>query len=276
MSFKAKIRQLATEKGLTTQQVQQSYLLERFLVRLSKSQYQANFIVKGGYLIGRMVGLNSRATMDLDTTIKGFELTAENLAIIIEEILQMQVADSFTFEFIGVAEIREHDDYTGYRVKLLARYEKIQEPLTIDVTTGDVIIPKELEVHFPQLFDEGEISLLAYPLETVLAEKLETIVSRGTANTRPRDFYDVYILQKMKAEYINLGVLKEALAGTMTKRKTHHLLAEFPLILSEIQSSEVQQSQWQKYQQQYVYASDVAFQTVVESVITLLNQLKSS
>lgn len=214
MSFKAKIKQIAKEKGITTRQVQQNYLIEAFLTKIAKSEYQSSFIVKGGYLIGNIVGLDNRATMDLDTTIKGFELTPEKLTEIAKQLVQIPTEESFSFEFESVEEIRETDDYPGFKLKLIATFEKIKETVTIDVTTGDVITPKEINFNFQKIFSDEKIELLSYPLETILAEKIETILSRGIGTTRPRDFYDVYILSKMKKEEISFVTLLDALKNT--------------------------------------------------------------
>jgi predicted nucleotidyltransferase component of viral defense system len=175
----------------------QNYVLERLLERISLSEYKNNFILKGGFLISAIVGLDTRATMDLDTTIKGFDLTHESIRAIFEAVYKVQVADDMTFEILGTADIRKDNDYPGIRVNMKANYPPISVPLTVDVTTGDKITPREIEYTFSLMFDERSISIMAYNLETVLAEKLETVVSRGIANTRPRDFYDIFILWKL-------------------------------------------------------------------------------
>ena len=238
MSFKAKIKQIAKEKGITTQQVQQNHLIEAFLTKLSRSKYKRNFIVKGGYLIGGMVGLDMRTTMDLDATIKGFELTPDNLASIAKDIVGISTEESFEFEFQGIEEIRVIDDYPGYRIKLLATFEQIRELVTVDVTSGDVITPSEVGFNFKKMFSDDKIEILSYPLETILAEKIETILSRGIGTTRPRDFYDVYILSKLKLEQIDLGILRQAIKNTKEKRKSVFEFTEYRLILKELKGSD--------------------------------------
>lgn len=171
MSFKAKIKQISKAKGITTQQIQQNYLIEVFLSKLTKSEYKQNFIVKGGYLIGGIVGLDMRATMDLDTTIKGFSLTHERLLEIANDIVKIPTDESFEFTVEGVEDIRETDDYPGLKLKLIASFERIQEVVTIDVTTGDAITPKEVDFNFKKIFDDEKIELLTYPRETILRKK---------------------------------------------------------------------------------------------------------
>jgi len=191
MQLKAFIKKKAAEKNISAQLVMQNYMLERLLERISLSKYKHNFILKGGFLISAIVGLDTRATMDLDTTIKGFTLTHEAIREIFGEICTVEIADDVKFELGDISDIREGDDYPGIRVALKANYPPISVPLTVDVTTGDVITPREIEYTFSLLFDDRTISILAYNLETVLAEKIETVLSRSIANTRPRDFYDI-------------------------------------------------------------------------------------
>jgi len=270
MSFKSKIKQIAKEKGITTSQAQQNYLIEVFLMKLAYSEYSTNFIVKGGFLIGSLIGIDMRTTMDLDATLKGTELTIDNLERIIKEILTVQVETSFTLIYDKISEIREGDDYPGFRVKLKVQFEKINEFVTIDITTGDVITPKEMLFKFNRMFNDPDLILLTYPIETVLSEKIQTILSRGVASTRPRDYYDVYILSKLQKDNINSIMLKEAIINTCTKRKTKKVLDESSLIIKEILNSDFQREMWLKYQNQYKYARDTSFEEVVDAVKLLL------
>jgi len=276
MSFKAKIKQLAKEKGLTTAQIQQNYLIEIFLTQLAKSEYCDNFIVKGGYLIGSLIGIDLRTTMDLDATLRGIELTAMNLEKIVKEIIKIESDSSFTLFYDSITEIREINEYPGFRVKLNARYERISEVILIDVTTGDIITPKEMSFNFKKMFQECELNLLTYPIETVLSEKLQTILSRGVASTRPRDFYDVYILSKLKAEEIDYPTLKLSIDNTFEKRQTKIDNEEINLVLNEIVESEFQEQLWKKYQTQYPYAKETSFNEVVNSVKLLMERVSMS
>lgn len=273
MSFKTKIKQIALQKGITPQQVQQNYLIEVFLSKLAQSKYRDQFIIKGGYLIGGIVGLDLRATMDLDTTIKGFELNPENLLSIAKEVVTIPTEDSFKLEVEGVDEIREADDYPGYRLKIVATFERIKEPITLDVTTGDAITPKEVDFNFYKIFSEEKLTLLAYPLETVLAEKIETILSRGIATTRPRDFYDVYLLYKLKGDTIHYLTLHQALKNTQEKRQSNFEVSDFSKILTDIQNSDFQQKLWKKYQRQYAYARTTTFDDLFDVMKQLLKKI---
>jgi predicted nucleotidyltransferase component of viral defense system len=272
MSFKAKINQIAKEKGIPAQQVQQNYLIEIFLEKLARSKYRDNFIIKGGYLIGGMIGLDLRATMDLDTTIIGIELSSENLYSIAEEIVKVQTEESFHLSVLGVENIREKDQYPGLKIKLIANFERIHEVVTIDVTTGDAITPKEIDFKFEKMFSNEEIQVWSYPIENVLAEKLETILSRGIATTRPRDFYDVFILSSVRSNKIDYVILGKALENTKEKRRSTFDLKDHDSILSEIQLSDFQQQLWIKYQNQYPYAKEVSFDSVIHSITKLISK----
>ena len=198
MQLKALIKNLAKEKCISAQLVLQNYMLERFLERISLSSYRDNFIIKGGFLIASMVGLDTRATMDMDATIKGYPVKEDSIRKMIEEILGIPIEDGITFRLQSIHEIREDDEYSGYRASLIAEYGRMAVPLKLDITSGDKITPREIEYSYKLMWENRSISILAYNLSTILAEKLETILSRADQNTRPRDYYDVYILTKLQ------------------------------------------------------------------------------
>lgn len=193
MQLKAIIKNIAKEKHISAQPVMQNFMLERLLERISISKYQRNFILKGGFLIAAMVGIDTRATMDMDATIKGLPVNEQTVRKMFEEICKTELADDVTFSFQNIGKIREGDEYTGYRISLSANYPPMAVPLKLDITTGDKITPKEIEYQFKLLLEDRNISVLAYNLETIMAEKLETVITRGDQNTRPRDYYDIYL-----------------------------------------------------------------------------------
>ena len=214
MQLKAIIGNRAKESGVPPQLVMQNYLLERLLERISLSLWRNKVVVKGGMLISSLVGVDRRSTKDLDATVRGFPLTHESAERAFREIAAVEADDDFSFEFVRTEDIREADDYPGIRVHLLASYDKMRSPVTVDVTTGDKITPDAVEYSYPLMFDNRSLSLMAYPLPTTLAEKLETVVSRGIANTRPRDYYDLRTLWLTRKAEVELGVLRDALAAT--------------------------------------------------------------
>lgn len=273
MQLKAFIKKKAVEKNISAQLVMQNYMLERLLERISLSQYKKNFILKGGFLISAIVGLDTRATMDLDTTIKGFTLTHESIREIFAEICLVEVDDDVNFLIEDISDIRETDDYPGIRVSLKANYSPISVPLTVDVTTGDVITPEEIEYTFKLLFDDRTLSILAYNLETVLAEKIETVLSRSIANTRPRDFYDIHIIYVLRGSECDKGILRQALERTTQKRGSSQVMQNFADIIEEIKDSHQMQIQWEKYQKIFDYAKDISFAEACETILSIMNEI---
>ncbi|MBC8587729.1 nucleotidyl transferase AbiEii/AbiGii toxin family protein [Paratissierella segnis] len=268
MSLKAKIRNLAKEKDISAQVILQNYMFERFLERLSKSNYKNNFILKGGMLIAALVGIDNRSTMDMDATIKNYPITIDSLTKAITEICNIEVDDDVNFSFMGIEPIRDDDIYGGYRVGIRADYDTIITPLSIDITTGDVITPREVFYSFKMIFDEGTIGVWAYNIETVLAEKLETILQRGELNTRPRDFYDIYIL--VNTQEFNSLVFSEALKKTIEHRETIHILNDTLERIKAIETSEILKDRWVKYSKNYPYAEDISYEDTVKALKMLL------
>jgi predicted nucleotidyltransferase component of viral defense system len=264
MSLKAKIRNLANKKDMSAQVVLQNYMFERFLERLSKSTYKDKFILKGGILIAALVGIDNRATMDLDATIKNYSINVESLTSIINEICSVDIDDDVSLSFSGIEAIRDDDAYGGYRVSVVSKYDTITTPIKIDITTGDVITPKEILYVFKMLFEESGFSVWAYNTETVLAEKVETILRRGELNTRPRDFYDVYILTKTQS--LDYSVFVKALKSTAIHRETTHIFDNMGSRLEEISHSEALKSRWLKYTKDYRYADGITYEDVLDVI----------
>lgn len=263
-SFKAKIKNISKDKGIPAQQVQQHYLIEQVLKLISTSSYRDSFIVKGGYLIGQMIGLDKRTTMDLDVTLKGTEMSRENLIHIFEEILCSKT-DGFSFSVDKLEPIRQDDEYGGFSLKLNATFDTLKEVVFIDITTGDKITPREITYSMTSIFTNESIKIWTYNLETVLAEKLETIISRGLASTRPRDRYDLFTLYKLRKEEINLEVLKNALENTAEKRKSKDTIYNWEEQVRGIEISDYQKELWIRYQRQFKYAKDISFDNSVQA-----------
>ena len=273
MQLKAIIKNIAKKKNISASLVLQNYMLERFLERVSLSQYRDNYVVKGGFLIASMVGLDSRATKDMDATIKGYPVNEESLQKMIEDIIAVPVSDDITFRFMSIGEIREDDEYSGYRVALRADYGKMAVPLKLDITTGDKITPREIDYSYKLLMEDRSISILAYNLSTILAEKLETVVSRGDQNTRPRDFYDVFILTKLRAGSIDMADLNAALKATSEKRGTTELMKKYHEIMQVVKNSDVMKRQWDNYRKDFDYATGIEFEDTCDAVVTLMDRL---
>ena len=271
-SFKAKIKNISKDKGIPAQQVQQHYLIEQVLKLISTSSYRDFFIVKGGYLIGQMIGLDKRTTMDLDVTLKGTEMSRENLIHIFEEILCSKT-DGFSFSVDKLEPIRQDDEYGGFSLKLNATFDTLKEVVFIDITTGDKITPREITYSMTSIFTNESIKIWTYNLETVLAEKLETIISRGLASTRPRDRYDLFTLYKLRKEEINLEVLKNALENTAEKRKSKDTIDNWEEQVRGIEISDYQKELWIRYQRQFKYAKDISFDNSVQVIREIMEQI---
>lgn len=262
VQLKALIKNLSKEKNISAQLLLQNYMLERFLERISVSQYRNNYIIKGGFLIASLVGLDTRSTMDMDVTIKGHPVAEETILEMMSDIIKIDLSDGVSFDVGKISEIRESDDYSGYRVSLVGKFSTISQPLKLDITTGDAITPKEIEYDYTLMLDGRKISVLAYNLATILAEKLETIITRGDQNTRSRDFYDVYILNKLQTENINYEVLSDALYKTTQRRQSTHVLKNYKEILDSVMTNEEMLNRWLNYQKDFDYAKNIDFKDV--------------
>ena len=308
------VRNLSKKKSADAQILMRNYMMERFLERISLSEYKNQFILKGGMLVAAMVGLDARATMDLDATIKGTNVSVEDVEMIISQIISIPLDDGVSFrvkriseimeeadypgvrvsmetKFDGVItplkidistgdvitprEIMEEADYPGVRVSMETKFDGVITPLKIDISTGDIITPREIKYKFNLMLENRTIEVWAYNLETVLAEKLETVVSRNVTNTRMRDFYDIYILQKLYGEQLQKQVLWTALVATAKKRGTLDLIEAEDIreIFDEIESSPVMETLWKTYQKNYSYAADISWHAIVKSICALYGSI---
>ncbi len=269
MSLKAKIRNIARQKNIPAQVILQNYMFERLLIRLSMTEYKEKFVLKGGMLVAAIVGLDNRATMDLDTTLKGLPLTPESIRRVFAEICDVSLDDGVTFEIGKIAPIREDDIYGGYRLMIKANFEALVTPLSIDISTGDVITPSAVRYRFSEIFnDDGTYELWTYNIETVMAEKVETILRRSVFNTRPRDFYDAYILATTQT--YDRKIFKEAVRATAEHRGTVEQISDIQNILQNIEESGQLRSMWDKYRAQFAYAKDILFEQIMEVLRELL------
>ena len=260
------MRNLSKKKSADAQILMRNYMMERFLERISLSEYKDKFILKGGMLVAAMVGLDARATMDLDATIKGANVSPTDVETIISNIIATPIDDGVSFCIKRISEIMEEADYPGVRVSMETKFDGVTTPLKIDISTGDVITPREIRYRFNLMLEDRTIEVWAYNLETVLAEKLETVISRNVMNTRMRDFYDIYILQKLYGEQLNKEILWNALVATARKRGTLDLIESNDIreILNEIETSSVMENLWKTYQKNYSYAADVSWHIIME------------
>lgn len=263
------IRNLSKQKKITAQLLLRNYLFERLLERIAHSDFQQHFVLKGGVLVASLIGVDLRSTMDMDATIQGSPMTQEAIEKAFREVLAVPLEDGVTLTLEKVVPIRDEANYNGFRLSLLARMDQVRLPLKVDLTTGDKITPKEIQYHYRLLLEERKIDIFAYTIETVLAEKLETMISRGTANTRLRDFYDIYALLETQEENLQPDQMEKAILSTTNHRGSVGLLEEGDAILQEIFQSEHMAQLWNRYQQQYPYAAAITWKAVEHAVVRL-------
>ena len=263
------IRNLSREKSADAQLLMRNYMMERFLERISLSEYRDKFILKGGMLVAAMVGLDARSTMDLDATVKGANVNVEEIENLISAIVSVPIDDGVKFQLKSISEIMDEAEYPGIRVSMTTTFDGVVTPLKIDISTGDAITPREVRYSFKLMLEDRSIDIWAYNLETVLAEKLETIITRTTTNTRMRDFYDIYILDQLHGNTLNRQTLYDALLATAKKRGTERPLAEAMDVLNEVESSPVMQKLWESYRRKFSYAADLEWSIIMGAVRSL-------
>lgn len=266
------IRNLSKEVGIEAHVLIRKYMMERFLERVSSSKYNGSFILKGGMLVAAFVGVEARATMDIDTTIKDIPVTIVDMERTITEISNIDLEDNVKFRIKKVSEIMDEAEYSGIRFSMDAVLDGAVIPLKIDISTGDVITPREVAYSYKLMFEDRTIPIMTYPIETVLAEKLETVISRSITNTRMRDFYDIHIL--LKSQNINADILALALERTAKKRGNFNLLENAESVLKIVKSDEDMKRLWNIYQKKFKYAGEYTWDEVIHSVRELSIEAK--
>ena len=274
--LKNEIRKIASEKGLNAGEILHMFMFERFIERLTRSFYRESFILKGGLLIASMIGIGQRTTIDMDTTVKNLAMNEGTLKRVVTEIIDIPLDDGVSFTFERIVPIREEDEYNNFRISLEARCDRIRVPMRIDMTTGDAITPGEIDYQYRSIFGKEKIIIKAYTLETILAEKYETILRRSVLSSRPRDLYDVHTLFRLKKDQISSAVLKKAIENTALRRGSSNTIVDYESIVSELKVSEYQKRLWKNYQNENSYAKNIQFNDAVETVKTIGDLLKKS
>lgn len=258
-----KSKELATKSGLTQLELYQRFMFERILERISLSKYNNNFILKGGLLLSAMLGIESRSTRDMDISVKGIDVSEEKMVQVLNEILSMDINDGVKFEVVDVTDIRADDEYGGNKYHIVGKLENLKVALEIDISTGDEITPKELNYEYISLFEDKKIQIDTYNVETILAEKIQTILVRGKYNTRMKDYYDIYFfLTKLKNE-INKDIFKKALNNTIVQRDSLDYLRDYEIILNDIEQNDRMHSNWNSYRKKTKYAEDIEFNKII-------------
>ena len=265
---KDKLRNIISKKAkgdsTLSGQLYQMFFFERILERLSKSQYKHNIILKGGLLLSSIIGDDERTTKDMDTTLKSMPLEKENIHSIFKDILSIDLEDDVSFEILDIKDIREEDEYGGFKVNIMATMDNLKIHLTVEITTGDKITPREIEYNYNSIFENKKIPILAYTIETIIAEKYHTVVARGLLNTRMKDFYDIYILVSKNKDIINTDNLKTAIKNTFEHRKTEIDILEIQEIIIDISKDKELKNLWKNYQKNAIYAKNIKFEDLFE------------
>lgn len=272
--IKGRIKSVAKQNNADARTLMRIYMMERFLERLAQSEYRDNFIIKGGILVTAMIGVAHRSTMDIDTSMKNLNLSAEDALRVVNQVKDIDLDDGVSFEVKDVSNIMDEMEYPGIRVTMNANVGRLITPLKIDISTGDVITPRAIEFNYDLLLEDRSISLWSYNLETILAEKLQTVLARGILNTRMRDFYDIRMLLDTYEDKVNKAVLKDAFAATCKKRGTDHLQEQAEEIIKIIEADEQLQVLWRAYQKKYSYAAEIDYASVISGVRKLTGWIR--
>ena len=266
-----KSKELANKSGLTQLELYQRFMFERILERISVSKYNSNFILKGGLLLSAMLGIQSRSTKDMDISIKGIDVSKEKMLAVLNEILSIDINDKVKFKVVNVTDIREDDEYGGNKYHLVGKLENLKVALEIDISTGDEITPRELNYEYHSLFENKKIYIESYNIESILAEKIETILRRGKYNARMKDYYDIYFfLSKLKSE-INVGIFKQALENTIMQRGSAEFLKDYHKILEELLTNDRIHKSWNSYKSKTKYVENIDFDGIIKILVAFLN-----
>ena len=271
--IKGRIRNIAKDNKADARVLIRIYMMERFLERVANSPYAENFVIKGGILVTSMVGVSLRSTMDIDTTVRNINLSEKDVLRIVKEICDIDMDDDISFVIKEISDIMDDMEYPGIRVSLDAALGKMITPIKIDISTGDVITPRAIEYEYKLMLEDRTIRLWSYNLETILAEKMQTILARGILNTRMRDFYDIYTLSLQYGDSINSQTLKNAFEATCRKRDSIKLIESGNVIIDNISKDPDLNKLWQAYQNKYSYAADLPYSKVVDAVRELYRRI---
>ncbi len=272
-SLQARINNLSLKTGVHQNILLKSFFFDAFLKRLEASKYVDNFIFKGGFLLSTSLGINLRSTMDIDFLLRKIDFEKERILDILKKISQIDIGDNVSFQYEGVNTIREEDKYGGYNITFLGKLENIKEKISIDIATGDPITPMAIDYQYRCLFENKVLNFKSYNFETILAEKLQTILVRDTINSRSKDYYDIYIIYKLRWNEINAMILKEAFANTCKYRDTHFTKEESIKIIERISDDSQMKARWNNYCLKNAYAQGIDFLDVIKTLLVIINNI---
>lgn len=272
-SLKDKANNFAKENNLTVQQVLQNYMFERFLERLSFSEYKEKLIIKGGVLLSSIIGIKLRSTMDIDADLVGINFTQEEIEKLITNIVNINLNDNTQMKLEKIEEIKEESEYGGYRIKLVGNIENLKIPFHIDISTGDIITPRAIEYKYKKLLENDHIEIYTYNQETVIAEKLQTVLSRKIANSRMKDYYDLYFFFNSKWQEIDKKILKQAIKATFEQRDSKEDLENREKIINTVEKDKTLIQSWRDYQAKHLYAKSIKYDDVIKAIRFISNEI---
>lgn len=266
-------KEIENKYDLNYYEILQRYMFERVLERISVSKYQDNFILKGGLLLSAMFGIDNRMTKDMEATITGIDVSKDKMLKVLNEILSINLNDGVKFDVIDITDIREDDEYGGNKYHIVGKLQSLKVNLEIDISTGDKVTPKELKYKYPLIFEDRTIMISSYNIETILAEKIETILRRGTFNSRMKDFYDIYYFLTKLIKDIDINILKETVDNTFTKRDSFEYLSDYEQIIDSIIGNERIEKLWNIYSNKYKYASGIDINQILNLLKDIIKEL---
>ena len=267
-------KEIENKYDLNYYEILQRYMFERVLERISVSKYQDNFILKGGLLLSAMFGIGNRMTKDMDATITGIDVSKDKMLKVLNEILSINLKDGVKFDVVDITDIREDDEYGGNKYHIVGKLQSLKVNLEIDISTGDKVTPRELKYKYPLIFEDRTIMISSYNIETILAEKIETVLRRGVFNSRMKDFYDIYYFLTKLRKDININILKEAVDNTFTKRNSFEYLNDYEQIIDSIIGNERIEKLWNVYSNKYKYANDIDINEILNLLKSIINEVK--
>ena len=267
-------KEIENKYDLNYYEILQRYMFERILERISVSNYQDNFILKGGLLLSAMFGIGNRMTKDMDATITGIDVSKNKMLKVLNEILSINLKDGVKFDVVDITDIREDDEYGGNKYHIVGKLQSLKVNLEIDISTGDKVTPRELKYKYPLIFENRTIIISSYNIETILAEKIETVLRRGVFNSRMKDFYDIYYFLTKLRKDININILKEAVDNTFTKRNSFEYLNDYEQIIDSIIGNERIEKLWNVYSNKYKYANDIDINEILNLLKSIINEVK--
>lgn len=271
--LKEKSKEIERKYELNHYELLQRFMFERILERISLSKYQENFILKGGLLLSALFGIDNRTTKDMDTTIKGLNISKEQMINVLNEILSIDLKDGVKLELVDVTDIREDDEYGGNKYHLIGKLENLKINLDIDISTGDTVVLRELEYSYPSLFEDKKILIYTYNVETIISEKIETILRRGQYNSRMKDYYDIHMLLSKFKDNIDIDILKLSIKYTFNKRESFDYLKDYAQILDGIVSYDRIVNLWNIYAKKNKYANDIKFEEIINELREFISNL---